>query len=303
MSRRPLLLAVLLACGVAWGSTQSLGKISVSTGHGPFGLLFWQMAIGAVLMAGIGALRRRPLRLTRDAWTFGVVVALVGTLIPGTLFYVSVERLPAGIMSILISAVPLMAFPMALLLGQDRFSAARLMGLALGIAGVALIALPDASLPEPGMAAWIPFALIGPFFYAVESNFVARFGMAGMDPVQAMGLASAIGSVLALPLALGSGQFVDLLVPWGRAEWALLVGSVVHVLTYAAFVWLAANAGSTFASQSSYVVTASGLVWAMALLGESFSSWVWLALLLMLGGLLLVQPRASSLAGAEAARL
>ena len=83
----------------------------------------------------------------------------------------------------------------------------------------------------------------------------------------------------------------------------LLAGSVVHVLTYAAFVWLAANAGSTFASQSSYVVTASGLVWAMALLGESFSSWVWLALLLMMGGLLLVQPRASSLAGAEAARL
>ena len=305
MSRRPLLLAVLVACGLAWGSTQSLGKISVSTGHGPFGLLFWQMAIGAALMTAISIARSQPLRLTKPALTFGIVVALVGTLIPGTAFYISVERLPAGIMSILISAVPLMAFPMALALGRDSISAGRVLGLLLGIGGVALIALPGASLPEPGMAAWIPFALIGPFFYAIESNFVARWGMAGMDPAQAMALASGIGAVLALPLALGSGQFVNLIVPWGPAEWALLAGSVVHVLTYAAFVWLAANAGSTFASQCSYIVTASGLVWAMALLGESFSSWVWLALVLMLGGLFLVQPReqGDTLAAPEGARL
>ena len=35
----------------------------------------------------------------------------MGTLIPNATFYISVERLPAGIMSILISTIPLMAFP------------------------------------------------------------------------------------------------------------------------------------------------------------------------------------------------
>ena len=44
MSRRPLFLAVLVACGLAWGSTQSLGKMAVSTGHEPLGLIFWQFA-------------------------------------------------------------------------------------------------------------------------------------------------------------------------------------------------------------------------------------------------------------------
>lgn len=43
---RLLLLGVLLTLGIGWGSTQSLGKIAVSTGHGFFGLIFWQLVIG-----------------------------------------------------------------------------------------------------------------------------------------------------------------------------------------------------------------------------------------------------------------
>jgi drug/metabolite transporter (DMT)-like permease len=46
-----------------------------------------------------------------------------------------------------------------------------------------------------------------------------------------------------------------------------------------------------FASQCSYIVTAAGLLWAMLLLGERFSPWVWAAVAVMLFGLSLVQPR------------
>jgi drug/metabolite transporter (DMT)-like permease len=291
MSRRPLFLAVLVGCGLAWGSTQSLGKIAVSTGHGPFGLILWQFAVSSALMVAATALRRRPVVLTQPALVFGMVIALVGTLLPSTTFYLSVERLPAGIMSILISAVPLFAFPMALALRQDRLSVGRVLGLLSGMAGVGLLVGPEAALPEPWMAAWIPVALLGPLLYAMEANFVARNGMAGMDPIQAMALASLIGTGLALPLALGSGQWIDPFAAWGRAEWAFLLSATVNIATYAAYVWLAANAGAVFASQMSYIVTASGLIWASALLGETFSSIVWLALLLMLAGLFLVSPR------------
>ena len=142
------------------------------------------------------------------------------------------------------------------------------------------------------MVAFLPLALIGPLFYAVESNYVARFGTAGLDAVQAMLLASAVGAVIALPLALASGQFINPLVPWGRAEWALIVASALHAVVYAGYVWLAANAGAVFASQTSYVVTGAGVLWAMLLLGERFSGWIWAALGVMLVGLFLVQPRA-----------
>jgi drug/metabolite transporter (DMT)-like permease len=290
-ARRLLYVAVLVACGVAWGSTQSLGKLAVSTGHGAWGLIFWQFVIGSAVMGAATLLRGRRLVVTRRSLVFAVVVALTGTLLPSTTFYLAVAHLPAGIMSLLISTVPILAFPIALLLGQDRVTAGRIAGLLCGAAGVALIVGPDAALPGPGMVGWIPIALIGPLLYAVESNFVARYGTARMDPVQAMALTSLLGVGLTLPLALGSGQWIDPTAQWGAAETAFAVGAVVNVSAYAGYVWLAARTGAVFASQMSYVVTGSGLLWAAAILGERPSPWVGLALLVMLAGLFLVAPR------------
>jgi drug/metabolite transporter (DMT)-like permease len=79
--------------------------------------------------------------------------------------------------------------------------------------------------------------------------------------------------------------------PYGTPALALLLSSALHALMYAAYVWLASKAGAVFASQSSYIVTGSGMLWAMLLLGERFSNWIWAAMAVMLLGLFLVQPR------------
>lgn len=283
-------LPVLVLLGLGWGATQPLGKIAASTGNPPFGLIFWQLVVCVLVLGAPTLLRGKGLPRTPAALWFFVVVAVLGTLVPSTAFYLSIARLPAGIMSILISAVPLIAFPLALALGMDRFSLRRVLGLALGMAGVLLIALPEASLPEAGMAAFLPLALIGPLFYALENTYVARFGMAGMDAVQAMFGASLVGLALCVPLMLALGQGFMLPLPPGRAEWALILSSAMHALLYASFVWLTSRAGSVFAAQTSYIVTASGVIWAMLLLGERFSPWVWAALAVMLAGLTLVRP-------------
>ena len=293
--RRLIYVLVLIACGLAWGSTQTLGKLAVSTGHRHFGLLFWQFVIGALLLGTLLTLRRSWPALTRARLGFGLVIALIGTIIPGTTFFLAVVHLPAGIMSILISTVPMLSFPIALALGMDRFSALRLTGLLCGLAGVALIAGPGATaLPAGTDPIWLAVAMVGPLFYAIEGNYVARFGTAGMDGLQAMTLASAIGAVLTLPLALGSGQFIDPFRPWGTAEWALIGSSAVHAVAYATYVWLAAHAGAVFASQTSYIVTGTGVFWAMGVLGERLSPYAWIALVLILGGLALVRPRDSA---------
>lgn len=284
-------IAMLVGMGLGWGATQPLGKIAVSTGHKQYGLIFWQLVIGVVLLGTILILQRKRIPVTKATLGFALLITVIGTIIPNSTFYYSVVHLPSGIMSILISTVPLMAFPVALMLGMDHFSLGRMAGLACGLIGVALIALPSASLPDAAMAAYLPIAMIGPLFYAFEGNYVAKFGTAGMDAVQAMCLASIIGAMIMLPVAIASGQWIDPLLPWGRAEAALLAGSVVHNLCYCAYIWLAARAGAVFAAQTSYIVTGTGVIWAMLILGERFSPWVWAALCVMLLGLFLVQPR------------
>lgn len=296
MNGRWFLVLVLVILGVGWGSTQSLGKMATATGHQPFGLIFWQLAVGAVVLGIVSAVRGKGLVFTPAALRFYVIIAVIGTIIPNATFYASVVHLPAGVMSILISTVPLIAFPMALALGIDRFSTARMLGLGLGILGVALIAAPGGEAISLG---WLAVAMIGPVFYASEATWVARNGTAGMDAVQAMFGVSLVGAVMAAPLALASGQWVDPL-PFGKAEAAMVLLSAVHATVYAAYVWLAARAGSVFASQCAYLVTGSGVIWAMVLLGERFEPVVWLALAVMLAGVALVQPRAARQQSLEA---
>ena len=297
MTPRYLFPLMLLGMGLGWGLTQPLGKIAASSGHPPFGLIFWQLVVCTFVLGALTLIRGKGLSTTPAALQFYVVVAVLGTLIPNATFYISVTRLPAGIMSIMISMVPLLAFPIALTLRMDHFSARRAGGLALGLAGVLLIALPSASLPDPAMAAFLPLAMVGPLFYALESTYVARVGTAGMDAVQAMFGASLVGLVLCVPLMLALGHWFAMPLPPGRVEWALIASSALHALLYASFVWLAAHAGAVFASQSSYIVTVSGVVWAMVILGERFSPWVWAAAAVMLCGLALVQPRIKAVEG------
>ena len=294
MTSRGGYIGLLIAMGIGWGLTQPLGKIAVSSGYKQFGLTFWQLVIGAVLMGAVLLARGQSVAINRRTVTFALVLALIGTVIPNSTFYYSVAHLPSGIMSILISTVPLMAFPVAMMLGMDRFSMARLAGLLCGLIGVALIALPSTSLPDAAMFAYLPVAMVGPLFYAFEGNYVAKFGTAGMDAVQAMFLASCVGAVIILPVLIWSGQWIDPMVPWGRAEFAFVLESLVHTVCYCTYVWLAARVGAVFAAQTSYIVTGTGVIWAMLILGERFSPWVWAALCVMLLGLFLVQPRQNS---------
>jgi drug/metabolite transporter (DMT)-like permease len=287
--------AIILALiGIGWGSTQPLGKIAASTGHPPFGLIFWQLVVCVLVLGALTLARGKRLPLHRKALEFYVVVAFLGTLIPNYTFYVSVARLPSGIMSIIIATIPLMAFPIAMALGLDRFNLRRMIGILLGLSGVLLIVLPQTSLPDPAMVAFLPIAMIGPLFYALENTYVAARGTQGMDAIQAMFGASIAGLLFCTPVMLAMGHWFPMPIKPGLAEWALIASSALHALLYASFVWLAARAGAVFASQSAYFTTASGIVWAMVLLGERFSPWVWAAAAVMLCGLALVAPRERS---------
>ncbi|NNJ68829.1 MAG: EamA/RhaT family transporter, partial [Boseongicola sp.] len=43
--------------GAGWGATQPLAKIAVSEGYRHIGLVFWQLAIGALVMGLIQTVR------------------------------------------------------------------------------------------------------------------------------------------------------------------------------------------------------------------------------------------------------
>lgn len=284
-------LGVLVLMGAGWGATQPLTKIAVSTGYGHYGLMFWQLVIGAALMVAVCLARQTRIPVTGPALRVYVVIALLGTVFPNTLSYQAAVHLPAGVMSLLLSIIPMFAFAIALALGNDTFAVRRLIGLIFGLIGVLMIILPSVDLGQPIPVVWALIYLLTALFYAFEGNYVAKWGTAGLDAFQVMLGSSLAGLVIITPLIIGTGQYIAPLWPLPEAQAALIGSSVVHVLVYAAYVWLVGQAGAVFTAQVSYLVTGFGLLWAWVILSEAYAASLWLALAAMFVGMYLVQPR------------
>lgn len=285
------LFGVLILLGAGWGITMPLTKVTVGAGYQHFGLIFWQFVIAAALMGLVLAARGALHWPGKTQWRFAAMIAVIGTLLPNSASYQAAVHLPSGVISILLSLIPMIAFPIALALGNDRFSMRKLIGLTLGFAAVALIAINGESFGGEVSLWWVAIALIAPAFYALEGNVVAKWGTYGFDAMQTLFWASVIGLFPALFLALGSGQFIAVPSVWGAPEYAFVLSSVAHAIVYAGYVWLVGRAGPVFTAQVSYLVTLFGVFWAVTLLSESYATGIWTALALMLCGLFLVQPR------------
>lgn len=285
----------LVLLGSFWGSTIVIMKHVVSTGYQPLGLIFWQLALGVLLLSMITRLQGTPLPMSWAHIRFYAMVALTGTIIPNTFSYIVAVHIPAGLLAISIATVPMFTLIIAFVIKSERFNSLRMLGIVLGALAIALILGPEADFSSQGIGLFMLLALIAPFFYAIEGNYLALKTPANMPPLTILYGASIIGLVICTPLTLFTNSWVDLSQTWTSVEWAILANSLIHVIAYAGYIWIVGRTGAVFASQVAYIVTLSGVLLGIIILGESHTSLVWLALGFMLCGLVLVQPKKNDL--------
>jgi len=288
---RYLSLTCLLLLGTVWGSTIVITKHVVSTGHQALGLIFWQLLLGAVLLSFVARFKRAPLPMSWLHIRFYTVVALIGTLVPNTFTYIAAAHLPAGLLSIGIATVPMFALIVALVIKSERFNGIRMLGIGLGAIAIMLVLGPKADFTHQGVGFFMLLALVAPFFYGVEGSYLAHNTPPKIDALTTLQGASIIGLIICTPITLATGSWVDLTQTWTSVEWAILVNSLLHVITYTGYIWLVGRTGAVFASQVAYIVTLSGVFLGIIILGERHGPLVCLALGFMLTGLALVQPK------------
>ena len=290
---------VLLFSGAAWGLTIPINKVMVSGDHHPIGLLFWLFVFGAIILAGVLLAQGRRPRIRRAHLGYLLVIALIGSVIPGVFTFVAAKELPAGVMGLNIATVPMFALVIAALLHVERVSLRRAAGVAFGAASILLLVGPEASLPDPAMAPFVLLSLAAPFCYGLEGSYIALKAPPDIDPLETLFGAFVLGAIIAAPLLFALGEWVDLSKPWSAQEISIVANAALHVIGYSGYLWLVGRAGPVFASQIAYLVTIFGILFSMAFLSESYSAWVWLAIVSMLAGLSLVQPRRAEAAAAS----
>jgi drug/metabolite transporter (DMT)-like permease len=127
----------LIFLSALWGASFPLIRIA-SPAFGPMGLAGFRCALAAIVLAVLmRVLRQRwPGRKT---WLRLTVVSLLTVVSPFLLFNWAGLVLPAGYSAILNATVPLFGILGAAAMGEERLTARRLAGCALGFIGVALL--------------------------------------------------------------------------------------------------------------------------------------------------------------------
>lgn len=282
----------LVFCGGIWGLVPTLAKTALASGAHPIGLTWWQAVGGGVMVLLITTLRGRRLPLDRQHLKFYAVCGLVGTVTPTVILFYAAAHVSAGLLAVLMAAVAIMAYPLALAVKIDQLRWLRSTGLGLGLVGVALLVLPGAEAGRNDPR-WVLIALLIPLGYAIENVFVAVRSPRQTDTITLVSGMLLMAGVLITPVVIVTDTWYAITWPLDSIEFAVIGIFLINVLSYVTFLWLIYAAGPVFASMSGYSAVLTGILWGMFLLEESHDRWFWIALVCMLIGMALVRERST----------
>ena len=293
-------LALLLAYGAMAGATFTLAKIALAAGVTPLGYAAWQTTGAGLLMAAVALARGQSFSPSPAALRFYAVCGLIGVAMPSVAMFTALAHIPAGAMAIIAATVPLFTFALAALLRAEAASTRRLLGLLLGLAGVACILGPRAVLPDSGGLLWACLAFLAPLGYAAGSIYAATRRPEGLSPVVlTVGMLAFAGTALTgLAVLRGEAYWPTRL---GAAELAIAAQILVSGIGYLLFFEIIRAAGPIFFSQTAYVVALAGIAWPWLLFGERIAPAAAVAAVLILAGVALARPARRS-APAETGR-
>lgn len=284
---------LMFGCGVIWGMTFSLARIATEQGGHPISLAFWVLLLSGLLLLGFCLVRGglRALSFSRVGLTHSAVLAVFGNVLPTVLYFYTASRLPAGVLAITLACMPMLTYALSWVLGMDRFSAWRTFGVVLGFCAIALLMLPESSLPQAGMARWVWVALLPAVCYTVENIYVDARISRDSNISALLAVAMLLSALVLTPLVFGLDIFIPIDLPLSHSEIAMLTMAGVSCIAYLGYLQLIRISGAVFASMAGYLMTLSGVFWGMVFFAERHSGWVWAALAVMLLGMLLVTPR------------
>src|SRR5258708_3364114 len=218
-------------------------------------------------------------------WRAYLVVGSVNIALPFALFSYAAMHAPAGLLSIVNAPSPIFGLAWSAAFRDERITSRKAAGMALGIAGVALIARPGAAPADPQLDWAIAAVLLAGCAYGVTGVLVKRFA-AGVSPrSMAAGnqLAAALVLLPLLPLLPPLGTPSPLVIANVLAL-ALLASGVAFLLYYR----LIADIGMTRALTVTYLIPLFGVLWGWLFLGETLPAVAVVGGLLILAGTLLV---------------
>ncbi len=292
--------ALLIVSALAWGLMFSLNRLAVVDGIPQIAYVFWMGTGAAILLLGAGVVQiLRGAVAAREAlprlgWAHLRGYLVLGTISFGlsyTIFAYAAPKVPAGVIGLGATLTPILTYPAAAALKMDRFSALRTLGLVIGVGGVVLVLAPETSLPTRDMVPWVLLALTVPLLYVANAIIIALIAPPPSGALPLAGGILTVGALFMFVVMAATGQWWWFDGPMTVGDWALIAASATIALAFFLMIEIIRIAGPVFFTSVNFMIPLTGIGWGVVFFDERHSVWIWLALALMLVGLVLVNRR------------
>jgi len=274
---------VLAGITLVWGFNWAIMKVAISEVT-PYTFRTLCLGVGSGILFGVLRATGQPLAIPRSQWRRLVLIAFFTITCWNVLVVFGLRLIPAGRAAILAYSMPAWAIPLSVWFLGERMTARKLLGLAMGMAAMALLLAQEfTSLAGAPLGSLLVFAAA--WTWAIGTLLQKKF------PVQAPVAALTAWMMLigGIPIYLGALLFDD----WrALGNVSLGAGLAVAYNVLLSFAWahwawikLATSVSVSTFSLSMLMTPVVGVISGMLLLGERPGWLEFAALVLVLGSL------------------
>jgi drug/metabolite transporter (DMT)-like permease len=290
--------AILIVLFLIWGSAYAAIKIGGET-ISPLWLVAMRLVVGAACLgavAGARAARRSTGEakgeelIWRSAAPF-IVIGVAFTALPFWMYAFAGRLVDSAVMAICNGAAPVFTAIFAhLFIAGDKLTWRRVIGVALGFAGLVVLVLPAAAHGMNASLLGVTLGIAGAALYA-GGNIVTMLAPR-VSPLTSSLVINLAGMVAILPVALLAEPF-----PVHASLASIIAGLLLGVFSTAVgmilYVWLIQRSGPVFVSLITYLAPLWATALGVGLLGEHLDWSMLGALALILAGVAVANAKRS----------
>lgn len=273
----PLFLLILL--GIIWGSGYTLARYATTHGVPPLGYSFWQSVGPAIALLLMTLIKEKRIAISGRHLRYYLIAGVLGIALPNTNMYFAAPHVPAGILAVIVNTVALMMYPLALIVGQEKFQWPRLFAVIVGVIGIMMII--GFKWNVSGTNSWVLIILLTPLFFAMCALYSVYDRPANSSSLS-LATGMLVASVLVLtPLLIDTHEFYPLN-SLSLPNLAVILEIILSSIGYVILFQLLKIAGAVYYSLVGGMVALTGLFWGWLLLGETISWWTVVAVVLII---------------------
>jgi drug/metabolite transporter (DMT)-like permease len=275
-------LALLLSLAAFWGASFMFIEIALEDLE-PTTLMAGRCVIAVLFLVAIMGYQGKLARLRGAGWR-AYALGLINSALPFTLIAWGQQHIDSGVAAIGNASVPIWVALFAIWLAHsERATGMRIVGIVLGLAGVAVL-----TGAQPETSAWAIAGMLAvvaaSVSYALATLLLQR-QTERLDPVT-LSTTTMFGAAAAL-IPFGLVQAPSDAPGWGAIGAVAALGIVGTGLGILIFMKIIADYGSFRAQLVTYLLPVTALLYGTLLLDEQVTGWMIVGLLLILSGVAL----------------